>query len=63
MKAKDQVSFYDAIENMDLEDLEKIVGILLEKEKTKDNEEKLKMLNIAIEYKKKSRRYFEKLWL
>lgn len=61
MKAKDQVSFYDAIENMDLEDLEKIVGILLEKEKTKDNEEKLKMLNIAIEYKKKSRRYFEKL--
>lgn len=63
MKAKDQVSFYDAIENMDLEDLEKIVGILLEKEKTKDNEEKFKMLNIAIEYKKKSRRYFEKLWL
>ena len=61
MKAKDQVTFYEAIENMDLEDLEKIVGILLEKEKTKDNEEKLKMLNIAIEYKKKSRRYFEKL--
>lgn len=61
MKAKDQVGFYDSIKNMDLEDLEKILGILLQKEMTKDAEEKINMLDIAIESKQKSRRYHEKL--
>ena len=46
---------------MDLEDLEKILGILLQKEMTKDAEEKINMLDIAIESKQKSRRYHEKL--
>ena len=61
MKAKDQVSFYDAIESMDLKDLEKILGILLKKEMTKDAEEKIRMVDIAIKYKQKRREYFKKL--
>lgn len=61
MKAKDQVSFYDAIESMDLKDLEKILGILLKKEMTKDAEEKIRMVDIAIKYKQKSRRYHDKI--
>lgn len=40
MKAKDQVTFYDAIENMELEDLEKILKILIWKKRTEDNQEK-----------------------
>lgn len=61
MKAKDQVDFYDALESMDLEDLEKILGILLKKEMTKNAKEKIRMVNIAIEYKQKCRRYHDKL--
>lgn len=61
MKAKDQVSFYDAIENMDLEDLDKILGILLKKEMTENAEEKIRMVDIAIKYKQKRRNYFKKL--
>lgn len=61
MKAKDQVDFYDAIENMDLEDLDKILGILLKKEMTKNVEEKIRMVDIAIKYKQKRRNYFNKL--
>lgn len=41
MKVKDQVDFYDAIENMDLEDLDKILGILLKKEMTKMSRKRL----------------------
>ena len=61
MKAKDQVDFYDAIENMNLEDLDKILGILLKKEMTKNVEEKIRMVDIAIKYKQKRRNYFNKL--
>lgn len=61
MKVKDQVNFYDAIENMDLEDLDKILGILLKKEMTKNVEEKIRMVDIAIKYKQKRRNYFNKL--
>lgn len=32
MKAKDQVNFYDDIKSMELEDLKKILGILLKRE-------------------------------
>lgn len=61
MKAKDQIDFYDSIENMDLEDLDKILGILLKKEMTKNVEEKINMVDIAIKYKQKRREYFKKL--
>lgn len=61
MKAKDQVTFYDAIENMDLKDLEKILKILIWKKRTEDNQEKINMVSIAIEGKRKGRRYHEKL--
>lgn len=61
MKAKDQVSFYDDIKNMELEDLEKILGILLKKEMTENAEEKIRMVDIAIKYKQKRRNYFKKL--
>lgn len=61
MKAKDQVSFYDAIESMDLKDLEKILGILLKKEMTENAEEKIRMVDIAIKSKQRGRRYHDKL--
>lgn len=61
MKAKDQVNFYDDIKSMELEDLEKILGILLKKEMTKNVEEKINMVDIAIKYKQKRREYFKKL--
>lgn len=61
MKAKDQVNFYDDIKSMELEDLEKILGILLKKKMTKNVEEKIRMVDIAIKYKQKRREYFKKL--
>ena len=61
MKAKDQIDFYDDIKSMELEDLEKILGILLKKQMTKNVEEKINMVDIAIKYKQKRREYFKKL--
>lgn len=61
MKAKDQVSFYDAIRVMEIGSLEKIRKILLTKKMTNDSVDKLNMVNIAIESKQKSMRYHEKL--
>lgn len=61
MKVKDQISFYDAIKYMDLEDLDKILGILIRKEMTEDNKEKLRMLDIAIKGKQRGRRYHDKI--
>lgn len=61
MKAKDQVDFYDAIRVMEVESLEKILGILLKKEMTENVEEKIRMVDIAIKYKQKRRNYFKKL--
>ena len=63
MKAKDQVTFYDAIENMDLEDLEKIREILFKKKMTNDNISKLNLVDVAIEEKHRRKDYMEKLWL
>ena len=61
MKAKDQVTFYDAIENMDLEDLEKIREILFKKKMTNDNISKLNLVDVAIEEKHRRKDYMEKL--
>lgn len=61
MNARDQVSFYDSIKYMNLEDLDKILGILLKKEMTSDVEEKLKLIDIAIKYKQRRKDYFDKL--
>lgn len=41
MKAKDQVDFYDSISVMEVESLEKILGILLKKEMTKMSRKRL----------------------
>ena len=62
MKAKDQVSFYDAVRVMDLESLENIREILLDKKMSKDSIAKLKMIDIAIEEKQRRKEYVEKLW-
>lgn len=61
MKAKDQVDFYNAIRVMEIDSLEKIRELLLDKKMTNDSVDKLNMVNIAIESKQKSRRYHEKL--
>ncbi|WP_296113031.1 hypothetical protein [uncultured Anaerococcus sp.] len=61
MKAKDQVSFYDAVRVMDLESLENIREILLDKKMSKDSIAKLKMIDIAIEEKQRRKEYVEKL--
>lgn len=61
MKAKDQVDFYDAIRVMEIDSLEKIRELLLDKKMTNNSVDKLNMVNIAIESKQKSRRYHEKL--
>ena len=63
MKAKDQLNFYNSIESMEMDSLKKIRELLLQKKLTNDNFDKLKMIDVAIESKQKSRRYFEKLWL
>ena len=61
MKAKDQVTFYDAINCMDLESLKKIRDILMKKKMTDSNISKLNLVDIAIEEKHRCEDYMEKL--
>ena len=55
MKAKDQLNFYNSIESMEMDSLKKIRELLLQKKLTNDNFDKLKMIDVAIESKQKSR--------
>ena len=61
MKAKDQVTFYDAIKGMEIESLEKIKELLLSKKMTNDNFDKLNLIEVEIEKNRKLERYMEKL--
>ena len=61
MKAKDQVSFYDAISVMEIDSLEKIREILLKKKMTDDNISKLNLVDVAIAEKHRRKDYMEKL--
>ena len=61
MKAKDQVTFYDAINVMEIDSLEKIREILLKKKMNDDNIAKLNLVDIAIAEKHRRKDYMEKL--
>ena len=61
MKAKDQISFYDAVRSLDLEDLKRIKEILLDKKATDDSRAKLAQVEVVIEKKEKRKDYMEKL--
>lgn len=61
MKAKDQVSFYDAIKVMEIDSLEKIREILLKKKMNDDNIAKLNLVDVAIAEKHRRKDYMEKL--
>ena len=61
MKAKDQVTFYDAISVMDLESLKKIRDILMKKKMTDSNISKLNLVDVAIAEKHRRKNYMEKL--
>ena len=61
MKAKDQVTFYDAISVMEIDSLEKIREILLKKKMTNDNISKLNLVDVAIAEKHRRKDYMEKL--
>lgn len=61
MKAKDQISFYDAVRSLDLEDLKRIKEILLDKKTTDDSRAKLAQVEVVIEEKEKRKDYMEKL--
>lgn len=61
MKAKDQISFYEAVRDLDLEDLKRIRKILLDKKASDDSIEKLAHVEVAIEEKEKRKAYIEKL--
>ena len=61
MKAKDQVSFYDAIKVMEIDSLEKIREILLKKKMNNDNIAKLNLVDVAIAEKHRRKDYMEKL--
>ena len=61
MKAKDQVSFYDAIKVMEIDSLEKIREILLKKKMNDDNISKLNLVDVAIAEKHRRKGYMEKL--
>lgn len=52
MKAKDQISFYDAVRSLDLEDLKRIKEILLDKKATDDSRAKLAQVEVVIEEKR-----------
>ena len=62
MKAKDQVTFYDAISVMGIDSLEKIREILLKKKMTDSNISKLNLVDVAIAEKHRRKDYMEKLW-
>ena len=61
MKAKDQVTFYDAISVMEVDSLEKIREILLKKKMTDSNISKLNLVDVAIAGKHRRKDYREKL--
>ena len=61
MKAKDQVTFYDAISVMDIDSLEKIKELLLSKKMTNDNLDKLNLIEVEIEKNRKLERYMKKI--
>ena len=61
MKAKDQVTFYDAINVMEVDSLEKIREILLTKKMTDSNISKLNLVDVAIAEKHRRKDYMEKL--
>ena len=61
MKAKDQVTFYDAISVMDLESLKKIRDILMKKKMTDSNISKRNLVDVAIAEKHRRKGYMEKL--
>ena len=61
MKAKDQISFYDAVRSLDLEDLKRIKEILLDKKTTDDSRAKLAQVEVVIEEKEKRKDYMKKL--
>ena len=61
MKAKDQVTFYDAINVMEVDSLEKIREILLKKKMNDDNISKLNLIDVAIAEKHRRKDYMEKL--
>ena len=61
MKAKDQVTFYDAISVMEIDSLEKIREILLTKKMNDDNISKLNLVDVAIAEKHRRKDYMEKL--
>ena len=61
MKAKDQVTFYDAISVMEVDSLEKIREILLKKKMTDSNISKLNLVDVAIAEKHRRKDYMEKL--
>lgn len=61
MKAKDQVTFYDAIWSMEIDSLEKIREILLTKKMTDNNISKLNLVDVAIAEKHRRKGYLEKL--
>ena len=61
MKAKDQISFYNAVRSLDLEDLKRIKEILLDKKTTDDSRAKLAQVEVVIEEKEKRKDYMEKL--
>lgn len=61
MKAKDQVSFYDAIWSMEIDSLEKVREILLKKKMTDGNISKLNLVDVAIAEKHRRKDYMEKL--
>ena len=61
MKAKEQVTFYDAIKGMEIESLEKIKELLLSKKMTNDNFDKLNLVEVEIEKNRKLERYMKKL--
>ena len=61
MKAKDQVTFYDAIKGMEIESLEKIKELLLSKKMTNDNFDKLNLVEVEIEKNRKLERYMKKI--
>ena len=61
MKAKEQVTFYDAISVMDIDSLEKIRDILMKKKMTDSNISKLNLVDVAIAEKYRRKDYMEKL--
>ncbi len=61
MKAKDQISFYEAVRCLDLKSLKRIREILLDGKATEDSRSKLAQVEVAIEEKEKIKAYIDKL--